>query len=105
MASFPRMTVATLTKARLAIHRPFAYSGVKALPNTSCARAAKPQSSLAFGSLDPFARASGSGSQGEGTKNGLPAPNKEHLEIHPIAARVSPPMTAAERTNEAKKNA
>src|SRR5215469_514387 len=41
-------------KARLAVHRPSACSGVKALRNTSCATAAHRQAPLAFRSLDPF---------------------------------------------------
>jgi len=35
----------SLRKARLAVYRPSAGSGVKALRNTSCATAAKPPSS------------------------------------------------------------
>ena len=41
-------------KARLAVHPPSACSGVKALPNTSDAKAASRQAMLAFRSLDPF---------------------------------------------------
>src|SRR5580704_226259 len=41
-------------KARLAVHPPSACSGVKALPNTSHAKAASRQAMLAFRSLDPF---------------------------------------------------
>src|ERR1700726_835303 len=41
-------------KAHLAVHRPSACSGVKALRNTSDARAARRQAPLAFRSLDPF---------------------------------------------------
>jgi hypothetical protein len=41
-------------KARLAVHRPCACSGVKALRNTSCATAARRRAPLAFRSLDPF---------------------------------------------------
>jgi len=41
-------------KARLAVHRPCACSGVKALRNTSCAKAARRQAALAFRSLDPL---------------------------------------------------
>src|SRR5215471_7763683 len=43
-----------IQKARLAVHRPSACSGVKALRNTSCATAAHRQAPLAFRSLDPF---------------------------------------------------
>src|SRR6266478_3805804 len=52
------------------------WSGVKALRNTSVAKAASRQAALAFRSLDPFAR-SGNLIAGDGTKNGPPAPNKE----------------------------
>src|SRR5882757_5089367 len=41
-------------KAPLAVHRPSACSGVKALRNTSAAKAASRQAMLAFRSLDPF---------------------------------------------------
>ena len=41
-------------KAHLTVHRPSACSGVKALRNTSDARAASRQAALAFRSLDPF---------------------------------------------------
>src|SRR5258707_4943512 len=41
-------------KARLAVHPPSACSGVKALRNTSAAKAASRQALLAFRSLDPF---------------------------------------------------
>src|SRR5712672_3168761 len=41
-------------KAHLAVHRPSACSGVKALRNTSAAKAASRQAMLAFRSLDPF---------------------------------------------------
>src|SRR5580700_5893656 len=40
-------------KAHLAVHRPSACSGVKALRNTSDAKAASRQAMLAFRSLDP----------------------------------------------------
>src|SRR5712664_976755 len=40
--------------AHLAVHRPSACSGVKALRNTSDAKAARRQAPLAFRSLDPF---------------------------------------------------
>src|SRR5437763_10481358 len=41
-------------RPHLAVQRPFACSGVKALRNTSDAKAASRQSALAFRSLDPF---------------------------------------------------
>ena len=41
-------------KARLAVHPPSACSGVKVLPNTSFAKAARRPAALAFRSLDPF---------------------------------------------------
>src|SRR5712671_723513 len=41
-------------KPHLAVHRPSACSGVKALRNTSDAKAASRQPLLAFRSLDPF---------------------------------------------------
>src|SRR5438309_8257146 len=41
-------------KARLIVHRPCACSGVKALRNTSSAKAARRPAALAFRSLDPF---------------------------------------------------
>src|SRR4029077_5951520 len=41
-------------KPHLAVHRPSACSGVKALRNTSDAKAASRQALLAFRSLDPF---------------------------------------------------
>src|SRR3954447_17816798 len=64
MASSPRMFTQTLTRRRqtpelrrdapLAVHRPSACSGVKALRNTSDAKAASRQAAVAFRSLDPF---------------------------------------------------
>jgi hypothetical protein len=71
----------------LAIHRPFACTGVKALRSTSCAKACPPRRRAKagrhaaklrprFGPLTPCAR-SASLIAGDGTKNGLPAPNKE----------------------------
>src|SRR5438105_13430698 len=56
--------------APLAVHCPSACSGVKALRNTSDAKAASRQAPLAFRSLDPSAR-SGNLIAGDGTKNGL----------------------------------
>jgi hypothetical protein len=47
----------TMQKAHIAVHRRSACSGLKALRNTSIAKAAKPpsrQAALAFRSLDPF---------------------------------------------------
>src|SRR5712692_4884378 len=64
MASSPRIITQTSNKrhqtpelrrkAHLAVHRPSACSGVKALRNTSDAKAARRQATLAFRSLDPF---------------------------------------------------
>ena len=58
-------------KARLAVHRPSACSGVKALRNTSCARRQRPQPPLAFRSLDPLRALREKRIAGDGTKNGL----------------------------------
>jgi hypothetical protein len=60
----------------LAVHRPSACSGVKALRNTSDARGQAAKLRSRFGPLTPSAR-SGNLIAGDGTKNGLPAPNKE----------------------------
>jgi hypothetical protein len=50
-----RQTLELRRKARLPpVHPPFACSGVKALRNTSLAKAASRQAALAFRSLDPF---------------------------------------------------
>src|SRR3979409_631463 len=49
-----RHTPALRRKAHLTFHRPSACSGVKALRNTSDAKAARRQAALAFRSLDPF---------------------------------------------------
>ena len=49
-----RQTPELRRKAHLAVHRPSACSGVKALRNTSDAKAASRQAPLAFRSLDPF---------------------------------------------------
>ena len=64
MASSPRIITQTFNgrpqtpelrrEAHLAVHRPSACSGVKALRNTSDAKAASRQAALAFRSLDPF---------------------------------------------------
>src|SRR6266436_3964394 len=81
MASFPRIIYADMNERRqtpelrreasLAVHRPSVCSGVKALRNTSDAKAASRQATLAFRSpLTPSAR-SGNLIAGDGTKNGL----------------------------------
>src|SRR6266436_4947851 len=81
MASFPRIIYADMNERRqtpelrreasLAVHRPSVCSGVKALRNTSDAKAASRQAALAFRSpLTPSAR-SGNLIAGDGTKNGL----------------------------------
>src|SRR5438132_5617347 len=49
-----RQTPELLQKAPVAVHRPSACSGVKALRNTSDATAARRQAPLTFRSLDPF---------------------------------------------------
>ncbi len=49
-----RQTPALRREAHRAVQRPSACSGVKALRNTSDARAASRQAALAFRSLDPF---------------------------------------------------
>src|SRR5260370_32701120 len=49
-----RKTPELRRKAHLAVHPPSACSGVKALRNTSDAKAARRQAALAFRSLDPF---------------------------------------------------
>src|SRR6202049_710148 len=49
-----RQTPELRREAHLAVHRPSACSGVKALRNTSDAKAASRQAVLAFRSLDPF---------------------------------------------------
>src|SRR5712675_1219093 len=63
-------------KARLAVHHRSACSGVKALRNTSDARRQAAKLCYRFGPLTPSAR-SANLIAGDGTKNGLPAPNKE----------------------------
>jgi hypothetical protein len=57
-------------KARLAVHRPSACSGVKALPNTSVAKRQAAKLCYRFGPLTPSAR-SANLIAGDGTKNGL----------------------------------
>ena len=49
-----RSDTEAMPKARLAVHRRSACSGVKALRNTSAAKAASRQALLPFRSLDPF---------------------------------------------------
>src|SRR5882724_13718725 len=49
-----RQTPDLRREAHRAVHRPSACSGVKALRNTSDAKAASRQAPLAFRSLDPF---------------------------------------------------
>src|SRR5690349_10161554 len=65
-----------MQKARLAVHRRCACSGVKALRNTSDARRQAAKLCYRFGPLTPSAR-SANLIAGDGTKNGFPAPNKE----------------------------
>jgi hypothetical protein len=64
-------------KARLAVHRPSACSGVKALRNTSCVRRQSRQAPLAFRSLDAFRALRESRSQATRRRTAFPAPNKE----------------------------
>src|SRR5690349_19696406 len=65
-----------MPKARLAVHRRSACSGVKALRNTSAARRQAAKLCYRFGPLTPSAR-SANLIAGDGTENGFPAPNKE----------------------------
>src|SRR6201996_8269044 len=65
-----------MQKARLAVHRRSACSGVKALRNTSPAKRQAAKLCYRFGPLTPSAR-SANLIAGDGMKNGLPAPNKE----------------------------
>ena len=65
-----------MQKARLAVHRRSACSGVKALRNTSVARRQAAKLGYRFGPLTPCAR-SANLIAGDGTKNGFPTPNKE----------------------------
>src|ERR1700757_3973665 len=81
MASSPRIlrhrpAPEAMQKARLAVHRRCACSGVKALRNTSDARRQAAKLCYRFGPLTPSAR-SANLIAGDGTKNGFPAPNKE----------------------------
>src|SRR5437016_2095800 len=78
MASSPRILIDAgrppepdaMQKARLAVHRRSACSGVKALRNTSDARRQAAKLRYRFGPLTPSAR-SGDLIAGDGTKNGL----------------------------------
>ena len=65
-----------MQKSPVAVHRRCACSGVKALRNTSDARRQAAKLCYRFGPLTPSAR-SANLIVGDGTKNGLPAPNKE----------------------------
>src|SRR5215510_13737191 len=65
-----------MQKARLAVHRRSACSGLKALRNTSAARRQAAKLCYRFGPLIPSAR-SANLIAGDGMKNGFPAPNKE----------------------------
>src|SRR5947199_1658467 len=65
-----------MQKARLAVHHRSACSGAKALRNTTGARRQAAKLCYRFGPLTPSAR-SANLIAGDGTKNGLPAPNKE----------------------------
>ena len=83
MASSPRILIDTgthwspkLCKSPIAVHRRCACSGVKALRNTSDARRQAAKLCYRFGPLTPSAR-SANLIAGDGTKNGIPATNKE----------------------------
>src|SRR6201996_3876339 len=65
-----------MQKARLAGHHRSASAGVTARQNTSVARRQAAKLCYRFGPLTPSAR-SANLIAGDGTKNGLPAPNKE----------------------------
>jgi hypothetical protein len=69
-------TPPSYAKARLAVHRRSACSGVKALRNTSAASRQAAKLCYRFGPLTPSAR-SANLIAGDGMKNGFPAPNKE----------------------------
>ena len=71
-----RSDTEAMPKARLAVHRRCACSGVKSLRNTSDARRQAAKLCYRFGPLTPSAR-SANLIAGDGTKNGFPAPNKE----------------------------
>src|SRR3954466_13159584 len=64
-----------MQKARLAVHRRSACSGVKALRNTSPARRQAAKLCYRFGPLTPSAR-SANLIAGDGTKNGLSRPEQ-----------------------------
>jgi hypothetical protein len=85
MASSPRISTGhtgtapdaeAMQKAPIAVHHRSACSGVKALRNTTDARRQAAKLCYRFGPLTPSAR-SANLIAGDGTKNGLPAPNKE----------------------------
>src|SRR6516165_4568708 len=63
--------------APLAVHPPSACSGVKALRNTSSAKAARRQAPLTFRSLDPFRALREPDRRRRDGERPLPAPNKE----------------------------
>src|SRR6516162_9178106 len=64
-------------QAHLAVQRPAAFSGVKALRNTSAAKAAGRQALLAFRSLDPLRALREPDRRRRDEERPLPAPNKE----------------------------
>jgi hypothetical protein len=72
----PSTRPGTVQKARLAVHRRSACSGLKALRNTSAARRQAAKLCYRFGPLTPSAR-SANLIAGDGTKNDFSAPNKE----------------------------
>src|SRR5882672_8024642 len=84
MASSPRILIGrqatpdaeAMQKAPVAVHHRSARSGLKALRNTSDASRQAAKLCYRFGPLTPSAR-SANLIAGDGTKNGLPAPNKE----------------------------
>ena len=79
-----------MRKARLAVHHRCACSGLKALRNTSAARRHTAKLCYRFGPLTPSAR-SANLIAGDGTKNGLCAPNKEPVTNQkPLLDRKSP---------------
>jgi hypothetical protein len=65
-----------MPKTRLAVHHRAARSGLKALRNTSAARRQAAKLCYRFDPLTPSAR-SANLFAGDGTKNSVPAPNKE----------------------------
>src|SRR5262249_24995422 len=76
-------------KSPIAVHRRCACSGVKALRNTSPAKRQAAKLCYRFGPLTPSAR-SANLIAGDGTKNGLPAPNKEPATTKTLLDRKSP---------------